>query len=234
MSSKPDITASLILVDLLKTLKTMMDYKTLSKQTGIPVSTLARYVTNKTLPRGRKIPETVDRLLKLVNIESFVQQRLVSNGDEVDVSSVVAESQLLKLIVPYMYREFMGYKIDSVLAVDKAGLVVATAFGLATMKKTFYCVGNETGFPSRWKEVKYRLKEARMWSKLYLPSMVLRDNVLLTVGVLDDVLLLKEIRNRFVESRGEITGVFSIAASRDFMKNIKPYQLGKVVNLISF
>ncbi|MEM1942832.1 MAG: hypothetical protein QXO30_03580 [Candidatus Caldarchaeum sp.] len=234
MSSKPDITASLILVDLLKTLKTMMDYKTLSKHTGIPVSTLTRYVTNKTLPRGRKIPETVDKLLELVNIESFVQQRLVTNGDEVDVSQVVAESQLIKLIVPYMYREFMGTKIDSVLAVDKAGLVVATAFGLATMKKTFYCVGSETGFPNRWKEVKYRVREARIWSKVYVPSTVLRDNVLLTMGVLDDILLLKELRNRVVESRGEITGVFSIAASRDLMKNLKPYQLGKVVNLVSF
>ncbi|MCS7129703.1 MAG: hypothetical protein NZ919_03605 [Candidatus Caldarchaeum sp.] len=232
MSSKPDASASLILVDLLKTLKTMMDYKTLSSQTGIPVSTLSRYVTNKTIPRGRRLPEMVDKLLQLVDLEAFVRQHLVSDGEDVDISSVVSESQLVKLIVPYMYKEFVGYKIDAVLAVDKAGLIIATAFGLATMKKTYYCTGDETGFPNRWRELKYRVKEARMWSKLYVPREVLKSNILLTVGVLDNILLFKELRNRVAESKGDITGVFSLVSSRSFMKAIKPYQLGKVVSLV--
>ncbi|MEM2237072.1 MAG: hypothetical protein QXR26_00150 [Candidatus Caldarchaeum sp.] len=233
MSKKPDTLDSLILVDLLKTLKTMVDYKTLSEHTGIPVSTLTRYVTDKTLPRRRNAIAIVEKLLRMVDLESLVRQRILSDGDEYDVSSVVSESQLIKLIVPYMAKEFTGQKLDCLLAVDKAGLALATAFAIQNNKKTYYCLTNETSFVNKWKEIKYRIKEARMWAKIYIPKDVLKCNVLLTAGVLDNIVPLKEIRSRIVESRGDVVGVFSIAATEQFLKTVKPFQLGKIVNLIS-
>lgn len=169
----------------------------------------------------------------MVDLESLVRQRILSDGDEYDVSSVVSESQLIKLIVPYMAKEFTGQKLDCLLAVDKAGLALATAFAIQNNKKTYYCLTNETSFVNKWKEIKYRIKEARMWAKIYIPKDVLKCNVLLTAGVLDNIVPLKEIRSRIVESRGDVVGVFSIAATEQFLKTVKPFQLGKIVNLIS-
>jgi len=234
LSQKPDTSASLTLVDLLKTLKTMMDYKALSEKTGIPVSTLTRYVTNKTLPRGKNALAIVEKLLEMVDLESLVRQRILSDGEEYDVSSVVSETQLVKLIVPYMVKEFSGQKIDSLLAVDKAGLVLATAFAVLNNKKTYYCLSNETSFVNHWKEVKYRIPEVRIWAKVYIPRNVLKSNVLFTAGVLDNIMPLRELRSRIVESRGDVVGVFSIAATKQFLKTVKPYQLGKIVHLVSF
>ncbi|MCS7136731.1 MAG: helix-turn-helix domain-containing protein, partial [Nitrososphaerota archaeon] len=43
-----------VALDLLKLLKQKYDYKTLSKMTGLPVSTLNRYIKNKTIPQTQK------------------------------------------------------------------------------------------------------------------------------------------------------------------------------------
>ncbi len=233
LSTKPDVSTSLVFVDLLKVLKTMMDYRTLSAHTGLPISTLTRYVTNKTIPRGKNIPVLIGKLLEHVDIKSLIMHRLLTDGEEIDVSAVVTETNLVKLILPYMVKEFVGYKIDSLIAIDKPGLILATAFGLTMMKKVFYCQNHETGFPNYWKEVKFRIRELRTWSRLFIPKDVLKSNVLFVGGVLDNPTLINELRNRIVESKGDVVGVFSIVLTKNFMKSAKPYKLGKVVNIIS-
>jgi hypothetical protein len=89
---KPDVASSLMLVELLKSLKSLMDYRMLSQHTGIPVSTLTRYVTNKTLPRGRKTLELINKLLNMEDIKTLISERVVVNGEDVDISRVVAKA----------------------------------------------------------------------------------------------------------------------------------------------
>lgn len=234
MNTKIDAYSSYLAVQLLKTIKQSMDYKTLSKYTGLPVSTLTRYVTNKTLPRGKRTFELVDKLLKIVNVTHIVQQRLVADGGEVDISRVVAESNLVELMAAQMLKEFMGKRIDCILAIDRAGLIIATAFGLSTMKKVYYTLNSETSMTETWTEVKFRMPLGRALSRIYIPSEVLKSHVLLTTGILDGYVPLKEISGKIAERRGDIVGIAAVAVSREFMKSIKPYQFGKLLSFASF
>ncbi|MCS7110330.1 MAG: hypothetical protein NZ956_02530 [Candidatus Caldarchaeum sp.] len=234
MSRKIDAYSSYLAVQLLKTLKQTMDYNALSRHTGLPVSTLTRYVTNKTLPRGKRTLELIDKLLKVVNLNLLVQQRLTTEGEEIDVSAVVSESHLVELMVAQMLREFAGNRIDCLLAVDRAGLVVATGFGLSTMKKVYYILNSETSMTERWKEIKYRSRESRALSRIYVPADALKSHVLLTAGILDGFVPLKEILGKISESKGELVGMAAVAVSKEFLKSVKPYQFGKIVSFGSF
>lgn len=233
MKTTPNAYSSYLAVQILKTLKTSMDYKILSKQTGIPVSTLTRYVTNKTIPRGRRAAVLIEKLISNVDIPALINQRLVLNDDEVDVSQIVSESSLVELLVAYMLREFSGYRIDAVLGLDRAGTVVATAFALSTMKKVYYSQNTESYTSDRWLEIRYRNRQARLVQRLYLPLEALKHHILVSVGVLDSHVPLKEIRTHIVSGRGELVGVCAIAASNEFLKNIKPFQFGKILNFVT-
>lgn len=234
MKPNPNAYSSYLAVQILKTLKTGMDYKILSKQTGIPVSTLTRYVTNKTIPHGKRAAVLIEKLVSNVDIPALVNQRLVLNEDEVDVSQVVSESSLVELIVAYMLREFSGYRIDAVLGVDRAGTVVATGFGLSTMKRVFYAQNTESYASDRWLEIRYKNKQARLVQRLYVPSEALKNHILVSAGVLDSHVPLREIRTHIVSARGELVGVCAIAASQEFLKNIKPFQFGKILSFVTF
>jgi adenine/guanine phosphoribosyltransferase-like PRPP-binding protein len=225
---KPDVASSLMLVELLKSLKSLMDYRMLSQHTGIPVSTLTRYVTNKTLPRGRKTLELINKLLNMEDIKTLISERVVVNGEDVDISRVVAESHLMKLAAIYLMREYAGHRIDCVLALDNPGLVLATAFGLQTMKETYYSETNDVLADHGWAEIRYRISGIRTSSRLYIPKTVLNKNVLIVVGVFDSLAPLTQVRDRIVNSKGDVVGVCGLAALKELRKQVKPYQLGRV------
>jgi len=234
LSHRRDASASVFLVDLLKTLKTTMDYKTLSKLSGIPVSTLTRYLTNKTLPRGKNINSIIEKIAKAVEIESLVRQKIFTDGEDFDVSEVVADNYLIRLITMEMTRHFAGYRFNCLLAVDRPGITIATAFGIHNMKKVYYCLANDIGFTSKWREIRYRVKGAKVWSKIYIPVETLKESVLIVSGVLDNTTPLKELRDEIIQHRGEVVGVFTLVSTDEFQRNVKPYQIGKVVSIVKF
>ncbi|MDW8083798.1 MAG: hypothetical protein RMI49_01150 [Candidatus Caldarchaeum sp.] len=234
LNRKVDAYSSYLVVQLLKTVKQSMDYKALSKQTGLPVSTLTRYLTNKTLPRGKRTLELIDRLLKIVNLNVIIQQRLAIDDHEVDISEIVSESYLVELMVAQMLKDLAGSRIDCLLAFDRAGLIIATAFGLSTMKKVYYTLNTETTAAKKWVEIKYRNRESRTLSRLYVPVDVLKSHVLLTTGILDGFVPLKEILAKISEAKGDLVGIAAVASSKEFLKSLKPYQYGKIISFGSF
>ncbi|MEM0440939.1 MAG: hypothetical protein QXF45_00975 [Candidatus Caldarchaeum sp.] len=234
MTKKIDAYTSYLAVNILKTLKNTMDYKTLSHHTGLPVSTLTRYVTNKTLPRGKRTLDLVDKLLKIVNVYHMVQQRLHADSDGLDVSNVVSESYLVELMAAQMLREFAGSRIDCILAYDRAGLILATAFGLSTTKRVYYMSNTETSSTGKWEEIKFRNAGSRVISRIYVPVDVLRSHLLLTVGILDEYVPVKEVLGKISEFKGDFVGIVAVAASKEFLKSVKPYQFGKLVSFAHF
>lgn len=225
---KPDATTSIMLVDLLKSLKSLMDYKMLSQHTGIPVSTLTRYITDKTLPRGKKTLELVNKLLNIEDIKTLVSQRIVVNGEDVDISRVVAESHLMKLASIYLMKEYAGHRVDCALALDNAGLVLATTFGLQSMKEIYYCETNDVMVEHGWAEIRYRVKGVKTGSRVYVPKTVLNKNVLIFLGVFDSLAPLSQIRDKILDSKGDVVGVTGLVAFKELKKQVKPYQLGRV------
>ncbi len=225
---------SYLAVQILKTLKTSMDYKILSKQTGIPVSTLTRYVTNKTIPHGKRAQALIDNLISKLDIQAIINQRVVVTEDEVDVSQIVSESSLVELLVAYMLKEFSGYRVDAVLGVDRAGIVVATGFGLSTLKKVYYAQSTEAYISDRWIEIRYKNRQARIVQRLFVPREAFKHHLLVMAGVLDTHVPLKELRAQLVSGRGEMVGVCAIAASQDFLRNVKPFQFGKILNFVTY
>jgi hypothetical protein len=76
----------------------------------------------------------------------------------------------MKLAAIYLMREYAGHRIDCVLALDNPGLVLATAFGLQTMKETYYSETNDVLADHGWAEIRYRISGMRTSSRLYIPK----------------------------------------------------------------
>jgi hypothetical protein len=51
---------------------------------------------------------------------------------------------------------------------------------------------------------------------------------LIVVGVFDSFAPLTQVRDRIVDSKGDVVGVCGLAALKELRKQVKPYQLGRV------
>ena len=117
--------AGLVIVDLLRVLKSRYNYKALSRITGCPVSTLTRYITGKTSPRGVRAERLLRNLLKNINLPALISEGAEFDGG-VDLTEVMLNPNLIKIIGAYVLGEFAGMKITSILPLDFLSVPLAS------------------------------------------------------------------------------------------------------------
>ena len=216
-------------LSLLKLLKCKYDYKSLSKFTGLPVSTLSRYCTNRTLPRGVKARKLLQTLLPLARAEDVVREslKLQPNG-EVDMTPVLFNPWVLRLISSHVSEAFAGRKVTCVLAADEESLSMATAIGMSLDKK-FSLVSRKP----LWSEeesvstVMY-LPRLGVREVLWIPKVIMnhRESVLLVFSKVID----EELANAVVSTvervsaveggRTHVSGVFALIAGKESWEKV--------------
>jgi len=123
--------AGFLVVDLLRVLKSRYDYRSLSAITGLPVSTLTRYITGKTAPRASKAERLLRNLLDNLNLTALITENVEYNGDGVDLTGVMLNPNILKIIGAYILEEFAGMKITSLLPLDLLSIPLASYLSTA-------------------------------------------------------------------------------------------------------
>lgn len=118
--------AGLVIVNLLRVLKSRYSYKALSRITGCPVSTLTRYITGKTSPRGVRAERLLRNLLKNINLPALISEDAEFNGGGLDLTKIMLNPNLIKVIGAYVLGEFAGMKITSILPLDFLSVPLAS------------------------------------------------------------------------------------------------------------
>ncbi|MCD6260718.1 MAG: hypothetical protein J7J28_02875 [Thaumarchaeota archaeon] len=133
----------LIAVDLLKILKSKYNYRKLSTITGFPVSTLTRYLTGKTIPKRSRAEKLLKNLLADINISSLIAQNI--DGGEEDypnLSRVMLDPNIIKVLGAHVLNEFMGMKVTSFLSLDLLSIPLASYLSTAT-SRPLHIIANE-------------------------------------------------------------------------------------------
>ena len=125
--------ANEVIVDLLRILKSKYDYRTLSTLTGFPVSTLTRYITGRTSPKGAKAKKLLERLLNSVNVMRLIMEEGF-DGNGVDLARVMLNPSMVKIIGAHVINEFTGMKITSILSLDVLSMPLASYIASATSR----------------------------------------------------------------------------------------------------
>jgi len=215
-----DVSTSFLVVDLLRFLKQKNDYQALSRLTGLPVSTLTRYVTNKTLPRGMRVMELLPRLLEAVELEPTIRERVRFEDGQMDIASIVTDGAILKLLTAYILNLFKGTRVTAVLATDDLSVPLTTCLGLMTSRRIY--LASEKMMSGRAISVTFYHTGTGEYKSLWVSGAVAdrRDDILLICGVLCHASKVEALQTKITELGSSVSGVFAIAATADAMAEL--------------
>ena len=224
-----DASKSYLALELLKTLKKSHDYKTLSQLTGIPVSTMTRYINGRTIPRGRRVSHLLARLTELVDVEKIVRERVKNGPDGFDITSAISDDYILRLVTASFASRLMASQVSTILAVDEPGIALATALGLMLGKRFYFASERQLWHDEMAVSVKYIIGESGERRILWIPRDALksRKSTLITAGVVSHPALFKAIHRVVTESGGYLSGICAIASTATALQELKPHLAGE-------
>ncbi len=123
-----------VVIDVLRVLKSKYDYRALSAITGFPISTLTRYITGKTSPKGAKAKKLLENLLSNVNLVRLIMENADFDGNGLDLAKIMLNPNMVKIIGAHVINEFTGMKITSILPLDVLSIPLATYLSSATSR----------------------------------------------------------------------------------------------------
>ena len=126
--------AGKIAVDILRILKSKYDYRALSTITGFPISTLTRYITGKTAPKGAKAERLLKNLLSNINLTALIMNEVGDPDGNPNLSELLLNPDIIKVFGAHVINEFMGMKITSILPLDILSIPLATYLAAATSR----------------------------------------------------------------------------------------------------
>ena len=214
--------ASTIAVDLLRVLKSRYDYKALSTITGIPVSTLTRYITGKTAPRASKAERLLKNLLENVNLAALISENAGYNGG-VDLAAVMLNPNILKIIGAHILEEFSGMKITAILPLDILSIPLASYLSTAISRPMYLLSSEPVTTDGHSIPIIFR-EEGRGSAKAYwllIRRNCKSDSVLTISTQVPDPCLFNTLIEILAENRIDLGGFFAVIAEEEKLRRLK-------------
>lgn len=215
-----------ITIDLLKVLKAKYNYKKLSNLTGIPVSTLTRYLTGKTIPKGAKSKRFLSNLIANLNISSFISQ-FIEDNNAIDISKIMFNPNMIKIIGAHIINEFAGMKITSFMALDLLSIPL-TAY-LSTITSRHFSLVTREPLPTDGQEsfVIACNDSKSAWTTCYwifFKPVRKKESLLMVSTKIPECDFFNKLTEALEKKKVEIAGLFSLIGSEeDYSKlNLKP------------
>ncbi len=215
-----------ITVDLLKVLKAKYNYKKLSNLTGIPVSTLTRYLTGKTIPKGAKSKRLLKNLIANLNVSSLISE-FIKGDDAVDISKIMFNPNMIKIIGAHIINEFAGMKITSFMALDLLSIPL-TAY-LSTVTSRHFSLVTKEPLPTDGQEsfIVTCNDSKSIWPSCYwvfFKQVRKKESILMISTKTPEYDFFNKIAESLEKRNAEIVGIFSLIGNEeDYSKlNLKP------------
>ncbi|MEM4021077.1 MAG: hypothetical protein QXI18_01705 [Nitrososphaerota archaeon] len=215
--------AGLVIVDILKVLKLRYDYKALSKITGFPVSTLTRYITGKTAPRGSKAEKLLRNTLSNINLPAFIAEYSGFDGGRLDLTKVMLNPNLVKIIGAYVLEEFAGMKITSIMPLDILSLPLASYLSTTTSRPLHLVSPFPIPPPDRLMPLVFS-DDSDDSTKAYwllLEKNCSRESVLLLGSRTPEPCFFNKLVEILVNEKIEVGGLFVVAAKEDILGELR-------------
>lgn len=214
--------AGSVIADVLRVLKLKYDYRTLSKITGFPISTLTRYITGKTVPRGSKAEKLLKSILYNVNLPAFIAEYSGFDGGQLDIAKIMLNPNLVKIIGAYVLDEFAGMKITSIMSLDLLSLPLASYMSVNTSRPLHLVSPYPVSSPDHLTSLVFSDDggDVRAYWLLFGKNCG-RESVLLLASRTPDPVFFNKLVEVLLEEGAEIGGFFAVAAKKDILSKLK-------------
>ncbi len=212
-----------IIVDILKVIKIKYDYRTLSKITGFPVSTLTRYVTGKTAPRGAKAERLLRNILSNINLPAFIAEYSGFNGGRLDLTRIMLNPNLVKIIGAYVLEEFAGMKITSIMPLDILSLPLASYLSITTSRPLYLVSPSPISSPDHLTPLVFS-DEDRDDARAYwllLEKNCNKESVLLLSSKTPEPRFFNSLIEFLMNEKIEVGGFFVVAAKENILSDLR-------------
>ncbi len=120
----------LLVAEALRVAKKFYSYRELSRITGIPEGMLSRYVTGHVIPSYEQAERIWRALEKAIDPRRIVADRIKELGGLIDLTPILTNPLLLRIISVYFYNRLSGYSITRILVPETSGITLATALSM--------------------------------------------------------------------------------------------------------
>jgi len=201
-------------IDALHYLKRRQNYRSLAAMIGISPSTLSRYLSGKTLPRSRRATTLLEKIVDNIRYDEVVAEFF---GSELDVENGIQIShdiEIIKLLSSYVLRQYMGSKVDAVLATDMQVIPLATCFASLTNAEIYYMLDRPL-----WREsveVSYRVEGGLGRVSLWMPKSTVKrgKSLLLMATLVTSHSPYREIFSLLRDKKAYAAGLFAITSKK--------------------
>ncbi|MCS7135933.1 MAG: helix-turn-helix domain-containing protein [Nitrososphaerota archaeon] len=211
-----------VVIDLLKLLKEKHDYKTLSKMTGLPTSTLNRYIKNKTTPRPQNVKKLIEKIESRADVAELIREKALINGDDVNVYEVVSNPSLLKLINFYIVNEFSGSKLTAIMPLDVHSIPLSVVAAITIDRRLLLLSERPLWDDENAITITYKMPGFVEKFKLWLPKNIVsnKDSVLMISSFLNSDSLINSVVSMLQKKEVSVAGLFSIMAKEQLWKKV--------------
>ncbi len=205
--------ARLLAIEFLRLMKTRVSYGKLSEITGIPESVLCRYVKGSIIPSLDQAVNILANLSSSINVNELIKRFLEREKSTViDLSRLLDDPYLLRLLSFILLFDLTGKKIDKILVGRPGVLPLATTIALELNSKIVLAKNKKYPGVSYYEEVIIRsMREAET---IYVDKDMLsrRDNVLIITDVVITGKTLRALINIVEKAKAEITDIVTVIA----------------------
>jgi len=211
-----------VALDLLKLLKQKYDYKTLSKITGLPTSTLTRYIKNKTVPRDQNVKKLIEKIASTIDIAEIIREKVLINEEDVDVYELVSNPNMLKLINFFIINEFSGSKLTAIMPLDAHSIPLSAVSAITVDRRILLLSERPLWDDEEAITLTYKIPGFVEKFKMWLPKNVVssKDSVLMISSFLNSDSLVNSAVSMLQKRGASITGLFSIMAKEQLWKKV--------------
>lgn len=213
----------LLVINILRLLKEKYDYKTLSKITGLPISTLNRYCVGKSIPRNRRIMNLINKIIPALDIEKIIRENIIigKNG-YMDFSALFLNANILKVLSLYVLDFFAGRKITCIIAFDELSISLATSIALASNKKLLF-LSNSPICEIKDSFLFFSYSGFGESNVYWLPKkhIKMNENALIIISNASNSNKINSFFDFLKEINVSVNGVFSVIGKKDEWEKIK-------------
>ncbi|MCL7385616.1 MAG: helix-turn-helix domain-containing protein [Thaumarchaeota archaeon] len=211
-----------VALDLLKLLKQKYDYKTLSKMTGLPTSTLNRYIKNKTVPRNQNVKKLIEKVAPIIDMAEIIREKALISDEDVNVYELVSNPSMLKLINFFIMNEFSGSKLTAIMPLDVHSIPLSAVSAITVDRRILLLSERPLWDDEEAITLTYKIPGFVEKFKLWLPKNVVssKDSVLMISSFLNSDSLVNSAVSMLQKRGASVTGLFSIMAKEQLWKKV--------------
>ena len=209
-------------VELLQLLKKEYSYNELSKMLDLPIPVISRYINGHVLPNIKRTDKILNFFKEEYLIEIIKSKIKIKENGIFDLSSLVHDTMLQRIVGKTVFHEFEIIDIDKILTVETNGIPLAVQ------------IGNEFGvdviIAKKQKElgIDEFIEEKSIVSPsvgkfFYIPKDSIKkdDLVLIVDDIIRTGVTISGLIKLIEKAKAKPAGIFALISTKDAIENLK-------------